>query len=948
MPETEKLPPQNVEAEKSLLGCLMIDPDAIWKVADFLTFRDFYKDHHQKIYGAMQGLFEKREPIDLLSLTSELKEKNQLQEIGGGSYLAELVNAVPTASHILNYAKIVQEKRILRDLISASQDINHLAYKEAEDVDSLLDEAEKRIFGIAQRSLTQKFVHVKDTLEETWRRIEELHKQKGGMRGLPTGFRELDNTLAGLQKSDLIILAARPSMGKCISKDTEIVMSNPGSVCSIEEVVKQKKQNILSLGKDFKIAPSQASAFIDNGIQPVYKVKTASGREVETTITHPFLTIDGWKPLSEIRVGEKVGVPRVIPVFGEKIWPDYEIKTLAYFIAEGGLTESCPAFTNGNIKIQKDFLSAIAKFPNVKVRTDKKRGQNKCLTYVVSSTKERDSQGIKELGQKIKLILQEKGITQKSLSNQTKICLAGISAFLNGHNLPLKENFLTIINSFQINNAARQNLLQQYEKLAPKNSINAWLQSFGLMGKLAIDKFIPSAVFELNKKSLALFLNRLFSCDGSFWQSKKQKYYRLSYSSGSYRLIKQVQHLLLRFGVLSKTREKRTKINGKKITAYELEVMNAPSLLKFIREIGMYREEAKIVKAEKYLTKTKQGWAQDTIPIKIWEKISEIKGQKSWRSVYKELHLPDSYNIHAFRRSPRRETVLKLAYVLNSTELIDIAQSDIYWDKIAAIAPIGEKQVYDLTVSENHNFIANDFIIHNSSLALDIARNVAVKYKIPVGVFSLEMSKDQIIDRLIASQADVDLWRLRTGRLSDQGMGNDFERIQRAMAELSESPLYIDDISSSNILQMRAMARRLAADKGLGLLIIDYLQLMESRSQNPNYGMVQQVSENSRALKSLAKELCIPVLVLSQLSRAVEQRVPQIPRLADLRESGSIEQDADVVMFIYREDRYKQSSEKPNVADILIAKHRNGPIGKAELFFDETRATFRNLDKAGY
>jgi replicative DNA helicase len=205
------------------------------------------------------------------------------------------------------------------------------------------------------------------------------------------------------------------------------------------------------------------------------------------------------------------------------------------------------------------------------------------------------------------------------------------------------------------------------------------------------------------------------------------------------------------------------------------------------------------------------------------------------------------------------------------------------------------------------------------------------------------MSKDQVVDRLIASEANVDLWRLRTGKLTAEGEENDFARIQRALGILAEAPIYIDDAASSNILQMRAMARRLQAEKGLGLIIVDYLQLMEPR--NANESMVSQVTEISRSLKNLARELNVPVLALSQLSRAVEQRSPQIPRLADLRESGSLEQDADVVLFIYREDRYSNDTSRKNIADIIISKHRNGPVGKVELYFDEGRVSFRNLEK---
>lgn len=442
---SSQLPPQNIEAEKSLLGSLMLDQEAIVKVIDSLIEKDFYLPQHQKIFRSMLDLFQSSVPIDILSVANRLKEKKELESVGGRAYLSSLVNLVPTASNVLSYAKIIQKKRILRDLISASYDIQSLALDESKDPDLLIDQAEKRIFQIAQKSLSQQFRPLKTRLEDTWERIDELSKQRGQLRGLSTGFRKLDNLLAGLQKSDLIILAARPSMGK-------------------------------------------------------------------------------------------------------------------------------------------------------------------------------------------------------------------------------------------------------------------------------------------------------------------------------------------------------------------------------------------------------------------------------------------------------------------------------------------------------------------SALALDIARHVAVYEKVPVGIFSLEMSEDQVIDRFIAAQSNVDLWRLRTGKLSDQGDDNDFTRIQATLGLLSEAPVYIDDASGTNVLQMRAMARRLQANKGLGLLIIDYLQLMQP--VNPNVSMVQQVTENSRSLKSLAKELNVPVLVLSQLSRAVEQRTPHRPRLSDLRESGSIEQDADVVAFIYREDFYKENPAPENVAEIIIAKHRNGPVGQVKLYFDAPYVSFRDLEES--
>ncbi len=443
----EKKPPQNIEAEQCLLGCLMLDKNAIVKVTDFINAQDFYKETHKEIFQAMIDLFEKMEPIDIVSVSTRLREKEKLEQIGGSGYLTSLINTVPTATHTANYAKIVREKKVLRDLIEASHEIGLDAFDESQDVDLLLDKAEKRVFSIGQRSLTQAFVPIKDILGETFERIDQLSKNQGSFRGVPTGFRQLDNKLAGLQKSDLIILAARPSMGK-------------------------------------------------------------------------------------------------------------------------------------------------------------------------------------------------------------------------------------------------------------------------------------------------------------------------------------------------------------------------------------------------------------------------------------------------------------------------------------------------------------------SSMALDIARNIAIFQNLPVGIFSLEMSKDQIVDRLIASQANIDLWKLRTGRLKDDAQDNDFSRIQSAMGTLSEAPIYIDDMGTTNILQMRAMSRRLQSETGLGLIIVDYLQLMDTNNKNAT--PLQQVTENSRALKSLAKELNIPVLVVSQLSRKVEERTPHRPMLSDLRESGAIEQDADVVLFIYRDDKYNENSLEKNIAEIIVAKHRNGPTGMVKLYFDEQRVSFRNLEQTDY
>ncbi len=443
---TGKLPPQNLEAEASLLGSIMIEKDAIIKVADVVSPEDFYDGRHGLIFTAILDLYEKRQPLDIVSLANKLHEVGELENVGGSAYLAELTTVVPTAAHVVHYGNIVAHKATLRRLIGAANTITHFGYDEAAPLDQLLDRAEQTIFEVSQKNLKQNFVAISSILDESFERLNELSSNSHKLRGVPTGYRDLDETLAGLQNSDLLILAARPSMGK-----TTFVMN----------------------------------------------------------ITH----------------------------------------------------------------------------------------------------------------------------------------------------------------------------------------------------------------------------------------------------------------------------------------------------------------------------------------------------------------------------------------------------------------------------------------------------HVAAREGIPVGFFSLEVSKDQLIDQLLSIESGVDSWKLRTGKLDDE----DFTKLNESMAVLSEAPIYVDDAATTNVLEMRTKARRLQAEHGLGLVIIDYLQLISGSRGGGGDNRAQEVSEISRGLKGLARELNVPVIALSQLSRAVESRDDKRPQLSDLRDSGSIEQDADVVMFLYREDYYRpKDSERPNVVDVLVKKHRNGALNDIELYFNKEQRRMENLDRVHF
>lgn len=441
--KTGVIPPQNLEAEASLLGAILIDSDAIVRIADTVDANDFYDERHRHIYEAIKKLYEKHSPIDVLTLSNRLKEDGLLDTVGGAAYLTDLTNYVPTAAHVEHYGEIVAQKAIRRRLIKASQDMIGLGYDETQGVQDLIEQAETELFKVSQQHVKQDISSIEEILAESFDRLDELHKDKGKIRGVPTGLRDLDNILAGLQRSDLIIIAARPSMGK-------------------------------------------------------------------------------------------------------------------------------------------------------------------------------------------------------------------------------------------------------------------------------------------------------------------------------------------------------------------------------------------------------------------------------------------------------------------------------------------------------------------TALTLNLAHNIATKSEQPVLLFSLEMSKEQLVDRMLSMESGVDAWNIRTGNLSDA----DFEKIGQAMGTLSEAPIYIDDTPSITVSDLRTKARREQHQRQLGAIMVDYLQLMSGGARFGGDGnRVQEISEISRGLKAIARELNVPVVALSQLSRSVESRSPQIPQLSDLRESGSIEQDADVVAFIYREDYYNPETDRKNITDIFIKKHRNGPVGQVELYFDKDRQRFRSLDK---
>jgi replicative DNA helicase len=330
--------------------------------------------------------------------------------------------------------------------------------------------------------------------------------------------------------------------------------------------------------------------------------------------------------------------------------------------------------------------------------------------------------------------------------------------------------------------------------------------------------------------------------------------------------------------------------------------------------------------------------AADTIPGQVWDRILKAKGERSWAEVNREAGLPATHNWHgAQRQDLGRSRLAALADALGDDDLYALAASDVFWDEIVAIEPAGRQQVFDLTIDGTHNFVADDVIVHNSTLGLDFARSASIKHGLTSAVFSLEMSRNEITMRLLSAEAKVALHHMRAGTMGD----DDWTRLARTMGRVSSAPLFIDDSPNMSMMEIRAKCRRLKQRHDLKLVIVDYLQLMTSGKRVES--RQQEVSEFSRSLKLLAKELEVPVVAISQLNRGPEQRTDKKPMMSDLRESGAIEQDADIVMLLHREDQYERESPRAGEADIIVAKHRNGPTSTVTVAFQGHYSRFVDM-----
>ncbi len=937
--ERLRLPPHSVEAEQSLLGGLMLDQRAWDQVADVVSAGDLYRADHRLIFAAVAALAERNQPPDAVTVSEHLQRSGQLEAAGGLSYLARLCEDTPSAANIRAYARIVRDHAMLRRLIEIGGDIAASAHAtEGLTAAEIVDRAEQRVFEIAEHGQRHGagFVALKQILPKTIDRLDFLSHSTSDITGVSTGFTEMDKLTAGLQRGELVIIAGRPSMGKCVVSGSRILNPETGALEVIDDCVRHRRGSIVSLDAHGRLQSAQVSDFVDDGVKPVFELKTALGRRVVVTAPHPFLTPAGWQPLASLRVGMCVGVPRTLPFFGKRRLPDALVKLAAYFIADGGLTQGVPAFTNAKPRVLRDFTSAIEHFPGMRCRVVS--NGTRALTIRVVRNFEAITEARHAFAERLRKFLSGRGLSLTALARSVGVTTSTVHFWTAGTSAPTAALLPRLAGvGFDVPEAAGAVSIHKNGD----NPVKQWLVELGLWGKSAHTKRVPAVIFELPRDGIALFLNRAFTCDGSIYVQNGDQA-GISYSTVSEQLARDMQHLLLRFGIVAKLRLRRILYQGTRRTAYELRILRQEDIARFVGEIGIFGKERSAAKALRVSVSKRRKVNLDVIPAEVWRLIESKKGARSWAEIARGLGLGEGFNLHVGSRGISRPRLQRIAEILGDAELANLAMSDIYWDRIEAITPIGERQVFDLTVPEHHNFVAEDIVVHNTTLAINIAENAALGNKVPAAIFSMEMSAEQLSFRMLSSIGRIAQTRLRNGRLLDE----DWPRVDSAVAMMSDAPIFIDDSGALTPTDVRARARRLKREHGLGLIVVDYLQLMQVTGTVEN--RATEISEISRSLKALARELEVPVIALSQLNRSVEQRQDKRPVMSDLRESGALEQDADVILFIYREEVYDRDTPRKGIADIIVAKQRNGPIGEFRLTFLGEFTRFENLVAEAY
>ncbi|OGQ34084.1 MAG: replicative DNA helicase [Deltaproteobacteria bacterium RIFCSPHIGHO2_12_FULL_43_9] len=811
--ERGQLPPQNLEAEQSVIGGILLENNALHKVVEILTEDDFYRENHRRVFAAILTLSERGEPADLVTLTNELKKQDLLDQVGGASAVAALLSATPTAANIIHYAKIVKEKSIRRQMISAATDIVSNGYEEAAEISEYLDSSESKIFQVTDQRMRPSFVHLKDVVKQSFKTIEHLYERKELVTGVPSGFLELDRLTSGFQSSDLVVVAGRPSMGKTsfalsIAQNAALQAKVPTLIFSLEMSKEQLGMRMLTslskidatrlrIGKlndaDWpkltRVAGmlSEAPIWIDD--TPAATLMEMRGKCRRHKAEHDlglvvvdYLQLMSGRTGSESREREISEISRGLKALAKEI----NVPVIALSQLNRGVEarmDKRPQLSDiresgcisGDTLIMRTDIGELTPIKdlvgdtNIPILslTDDWKLESKTISKVFPSGKKqlfelktKSGRAIKasgnhpfftingwhrldslEIGTHVALPRQLTTSDPKNpLKTEELILLAHLIG--DGCVLPNQPVHYTSADIKNINivaecakklfNIAPRIVSQKnwYHVYLPSphhlthkkhNPVIGWFSNLGIKPVRSYDKVIPQSVFSMNNNNICLFLHHLWATDGNIsWKFLKDRKPAASiyYATSSKILATQVQHLLLRLGIKSAVREiPQIKKNKTYRPLFNIHIEGSISSLQFCRLIGSHGSRGEIIpELISALEDIVPNTNVDILPKDTWKLHIDpirINNGLTWRDFAKEINM--SYcGSTLFKHGISRDRMLRIATALNSLKLMQLAQSDIYWDAIESITPLGIEEVFDATVPDNHNFVANDFIVHNS------------------------------------------------------------------------------------------------------------------------------------------------------------------------------------------------------------------------------------------
>jgi len=824
----DRTPPQDNDAEQSVLGSMLLSKDAIADVIEVVRAHDFYKPAHETIFDAMVDLYGRGEPVDPVTTAAELQRRGELGRIGGAPYLHTLSASVPIAANAGYYAEIVREKAILRRLVDAGTRIAQMGYAGEGLVDDVVDRAQQEVYGVTDRRASEDYAPLSSIMESALDEIEAISNRDGEMVGVPTGFTDLDELTNGLHPGQMVIIAARPAMGKALALDTPL--PTPSGWTTMGEV--QVGDELYGAdGTPTRVVA--ATEVMTN--RPCYEVTFSDGSVIVADAQHQWLTETRAARKSKWVAASNHNRTRNQRTHASVVTTSDIARTLRV----GNEARANHAVLNASPVqgLQSDLLIAPYVLGAWLGAGHSASNQITCETdeipmFIEACGFEVEPQG--GMLYSIKLPqprLQPRpcqvcGVEFTPANVNVTSCGKSCEGKNKGGSAPCRDCGKPYSGGFRCAACTRDH-----------GSFTALLRKLDVLG----NKHIPVRYLRAAEASRRELLAGLLDTDGTVVRNSGS----VQLAVTKERLASDVYELVVGLGYRCTVRTKRVKGRD--------EASSVCYILTFSTVDDVFRLHRKQI-------------------------------------LHKETR-------------PASTSRIGRRYVTSVRKIASVPVRCVEVD------------------NESHLYLAGRSMIptHNSTLGLDICRAAAIHHNLTSVIFSLEMTRNEITMRLLSAEARIPLNHMRNGHMNDE----DWAKLARKMGEVSSAPLFIDDSPNMTMMEIRAKARRLKQRHDLRLIVIDYLQLMSSGKKVESRQL--EVSEFSRQIKLLAKELEIPIIALSQLNRGAEQRADKRPMMSDLRESGSIEQDADMVILLHREDAYEKESTRPGEADVIVAKHRNGP-----------------------